>query len=388
MRQFYLSVLLTILSASLTLAQNNPALTTVKNYLNMQAQKLGLDASDYADLRLQTNYTNEKNNLQHVYVQQNIGGYPVYNAIANFALKNNQVVHMNETFEKKALLRMGNQQAVSDVNSIAEIIAEKLGLRLNETAFLNTDFTNSLMYFPTVDGKLNLTWIVHLNIKLDNELKILEVVANAQTGEIYHQHNHLLNCTFDGNVFENPMTNHKKSEKVNWLKQQYISAANLNDNAQYRVYEFPVEAPSFGDRTLLVNPADPFASPFGWHDTDGVAGHESTLTSGNNVKAVNDKNSAGLSWLFVGTPYTFTGYADGGSDLNFDFPIDLTQNMYDSADASTTNLFYLNNMMHDVWYQYGFTEPAGNFQLNNYGNDGAPADEVYAFGQTGEVLDS
>src|SRR5690606_12751712 len=95
-----------------------------------------------------------------------------------------------------------------------------------------------------------------------------------------------------------------------------------------------------------------------------------------------------LNWLYFGGPYTFNGFADGGNELNFDFPIDLTRNMYESADASTTNLFYMNNMLHDVWYQYGFTEAAGNFQVNNYGNGGIGNDEVYAFGQTGEALGS
>jgi hypothetical protein len=27
---------------------------------------------------------------------------------------------------------------------------------------------------------------------------------------------------------------------------------------------------------------------------------------------------------------------------------------------------YMNNIMHDVWYQYGFNEANGNFQENNY----------------------
>jgi hypothetical protein len=27
----------------------------------------------------------------------------------------------------------------------------------------------------------------------------------------------------------------------------------------------------------------------------------------------------------------------------------------------------MNNIMHDVWYQYGFDEASGNFQANNYG---------------------
>ena len=39
--------------------------------------------------------------------------------------------------------------------------------------------------------------------------------------------------------------------------------------------------------------------------------------------------------------------------------------------AAVTNLFYWNNIIHDVQYQYGFDEAAGNFQVNNYGRGGA-----------------
>ena len=387
MKHFYLSVFLFVLTLNYGFSQDNSALNTVKQYLNTEAARLGLSSSDLNDLKLNTHYLNEKNNVEYTYVQQAYGGYPIYNAIANFAVKNGKVLHMNETFQKNLQQRIGNQQAI-DMNLMAELMAQNLGFTLNETAFLNTNFTNDLMYYPTEDGKINLSWIIHLNMKIDNELKIMEVIANAQTGQIYDQHNHLLSCSFSEIPFDNPLTEHKKSEKVAWLNQQYISNATLNDNAQYRVYELPVEAPTFGDRTMVVNPADPIASPFGWHDTNGVVGPESTLTRGNNVVAVNDSNSEGLNWLYFGGPYTFNGFADGGNELNFDFPIDLTRNMYESADASTTNLFYMNNMLHDVWYQYGFTEAAGNFQVNNYGNGGIGNDEVYAFGQTGEALGS
>ena len=54
----------------------------------------------------------------------------------------------------------------------------------------------------------------------------------------------------------------------------------------HRVFPMPVEAPTFASpvntRTLVSNPATS-ASPFGWNDTNGAAGAESTLTSGNNV---------------------------------------------------------------------------------------------------------
>src|SRR5690606_37321991 len=52
-------------------------------------------------------------------------------------------------------------------------------------------------------------------------------------------------------------------------------------------------------------------------------------------------------------------------------------------DAAITNLFYMNNMMHDVWYHYGFDEGSGNFKQNNYGLGGLDEDYVRAEAQDG-----
>jgi hypothetical protein len=47
------------------------------------------------------------------------------------------------------------------------------------------------------------------------------------------------------------------------------------------------------------------------------------------------------------------------------------------------NLFYWNNVMHDVTHGYGFDEAAGNFQVNNYGHGGLGGDDVRAEAQDG-----
>ncbi|KAJ7885476.1 Fungalysin metallopeptidase-domain-containing protein [Mycena olivaceomarginata] len=36
-----------------------------------------------------------------------------------------------------------------------------------------------------------------------------------------------------------------------------------------------------------------------------------------------------------------------------------------NSDAARTNVFYIINTVHDVWYEYGFTEAAFNFQQTN-----------------------
>ena len=52
------------------------------------------------------------------------------------------------------------------------------------------------------------------------------------------------------------------------------------------------------------------------------------------------------------------------------------------------NLIYLNNVVHDILYGFGFNEAAGNFQLDNFGQGGSGSDEVLAEAQDGGGLDN
>jgi hypothetical protein len=125
----------------------------------------------------------------------------------------------------------------------------------------------------------------------------------------------------------------------------------------------------------VENAADPSASPFGWHDTNGVAGPEHTRTRGNNAHAYTDLDANNVA--DAGSD------PDGGGGLYFDFPLDLSQGPQTYRPAAVTNLFYWNNVIHDVTHGYGFDEPSGNFQVNNYGKGGVGNDDVRAEAQDG-----
>ncbi|GMU63752.1 MAG: peptidase M36 [Acidobacteriota bacterium] len=158
---------------------------------------------------------------------------------------------------------------------------------------------------------------------------------------------------------------------------------NWTSDATYRVFASPKESPDDGVRTDEVDPhvaggTDPGtgASPFGWHDLNGTAGADTTLTSGNNVNACVDADANNL--CDVGSQ------PDGGGSLIFQPNLDLsTQQPADYRDAAVVNLYYWNNILHDVFYQYGFDEASGNFQENNYGRGGLASDSVNADAQDG-----
>ncbi len=150
------------------------------------------------------------------------------------------------------------------------------------------------------------------------------------------------------------------------------------DWGTYNVYALPNDAPNDGIRSIVDNPADATYSPFGWHDTNGIAGAEFTDTRGNNVSAqedADDNDSGGFR-------------PDGGVDLNFSFPIDFGQSPSAYRSAAITQLFYVGNTVHDLFAHYGFTEAAGNFQATNYSGLGLGGDAVQADAQDGSGMDN
>ena len=140
----------------------------------------------------------------------------------------------------------------------------------------------------------------------------------------------------------------------------------------YRVVPFPFESPDTGGFALVTDPADPAASPLGWHN-DGARDY--TVTRGNNVHAYVDADGDDAS-----DPGS---EPDGGPSLTFDFPFDPAAPTAQNEPAAVTNLFYWNNVAHDVAYRYGFDEAAGNFQVTNTTGLGLGGDAVRAEARDG-----
>ncbi|XQW84811.1 rhombosortase-dependent M36 family metallopeptidase [Thalassotalea piscium] len=106
---------------------------------------------------------------------------------------------------------------------------------------------------------------------------------------------------------------------------------------------------------------------------DAWLADDATTTDGNNVKAYVDAVA----------PDGFTTgdiIADVTSANTFDYSYDtsLTENSIHNRKAATVNLFYLNNYLHDDFYDHGFDEASGNAQNVNYGRGGVEGDAINA----------
>ena len=140
----------------------------------------------------------------------------------------------------------------------------------------------------------------------------------------------------------------------------------VNDGSSYRVFAFPTREPERRAADARGQPRGRDASPFGWHDTDGAAGPEFTITQGNNVHAYLDQDD--------NNAMDFGGSPDGGAG-----PRLRLRGRPDPARAELPRrrrhepLLQQQHRSTTSCTRYGFDEPSGNFQANNYGRGGRAA---------------
>jgi extracellular elastinolytic metalloproteinase len=192
---------------------------------------------------------------------------------------------------------------------------------------------------------------------------------------------------------------HKVVSVVDWASDAPMPKKSESSPATYNVFAWGVNDPSEGERTIEKERIDSLASPAGWHafpyDNDPSYRvknaptppkdfwRNTTSTMGNNVWAHEDWEGMN-NWINNYRP-------DAGSSKAFDFPYkpkntdksDALAEAKKFINATVTQLFYTTNMVHDLYYRYGFDEMAGNFQQYNFGRGGRENDAVIANAQDG-----
>ncbi|NTX13749.1 tandem-95 repeat protein [Myxococcus sp. CA056] len=116
-------------------------------------------------------------------------------------------------------------------------------------------------------------------------------------------------------------------------------------------------------------------APYSQNDPWLAAG--ATVTAGNNVDAYADLFAPDF---FSAGDLRPTVTAPGVFDRTMLFDIQPNANAEQIA-AATTSLFYLNNWLHDWYYDSGFDELSGNAQLDNFERGGEDGDPIQAQAQ-------
>ncbi len=155
---------------------------------------------------------------------------------------------------------------------------------------------------------------------------------------------------------------------------EIVSIERRTASDSYNVF---VEDPGKNAQTVVAGPGTGnVESPAGW-----LSGAQTTLNiTGNNAHAyldadANNAPDAGGTAVASGNFLTAASLTTAPSTAS-------------NREVAVQNLFYLNNVLHDVLYRHGFNEANGNFQSNNFGKGGAGNDPVQAEAQDGSGTDN
>jgi extracellular elastinolytic metalloproteinase len=332
------------------------------DFVQKHREALGLELRDLAHLEVTDRVYSKETGITNLYLRQTHKGLPVYNAQLQINVDGEgRVLGVHSDFLPALDSALAGVQPRVGAGEAVAGLARHLGVQLRQTpralkaeagarqrtrveveGLSSEPIDAELVVLPVRRGEARLAW--RFQVHTEDQQHAYDVTVDASTGEV-------------------------------WTRFDWVASDS------YKVYPVPVESPNHisplppsDGRVTVLNPANTLASPYGWHDTNGVAGAEYLIPRGNNVHAYEDIN-------FDGLPPA--SQPSCGSTLNCVFTINLSGAPNTYIPAAVTNLFYWNNIIHDVTYQYGFTEAAGNFQVNNYGRGGLGNDDVRAEAQDG-----
>ena len=223
-----------------------------------------------------------------------------------------------------------------------------------------------------------------------NRTNYMHIFVDAVDGDI-------INLSKFGPSDENSEEDAKDYE-VGSHMQQHVDPSRRRLSA-FSAVQYPKEnpcpsCPRFGrnvpgsDRTFDVEDIEPLSlvrdpefidsSPNGWLKIGDTTYDE---TRGNNARvAFSIKQDSS-------DPYAsgVTAFATDSSSNVFDYShqsvvhedsIGLNTHVSASLEAAVVNAFYWSNIIHDIFYQYGFNEESGNFQEENFGRGGKGGDSM------------
>jgi Fungalysin metallopeptidase (M36)/Fungalysin/Thermolysin Propeptide Motif len=396
-------------------AKAQTEIANAKSFLISNAEKYRLSETDIKEMKVSSAYLSPTTGWYHIYFNQSYQDVEVFNALLNVTLKDGQVVQTNHSFVEYLAVRASSLSTTNlKGTTLSPVQAiEKAAQYLNLTAsnitkqqetpssllangvtsgkYLDKTLSNEnidvkLYWLPYELGegevvkdrtRLALTYSVRIVTKDNNN--IWNVHVDVNTGAIIRQVDEVIHCDFgvphkDG-ISHTCNENHAgHSLQKNNVGNNLLVAPN-----QYNVFDYPLESPNHGGRTVVSSPYTRFlpatmgpGTTNGWHN-DGTVDY--TTTRGNNVWAKDD---------LAADNETTIGSSPTSATLDFNFPYtQATNTAAGNLDAAITNLFYWNNVMHDILWRYGFDEPSGNFQKDNLGKGGAGNDFVFADAQDG-----
>ncbi|KAH6590708.1 hypothetical protein BASA50_009204 [Batrachochytrium salamandrivorans] len=255
------------------------------------------------DFKVANSFT-DLSGISHVYGAHMINGASISNHQAAAHVNNGEVAFFSTSFNTDQHLTK-RDITVSAPEATVDFAKASATASAQLGIPVDSEFEHALEYVAQPDGKV--VYAYKLQLRNTPVTKWVQVWCHADTGRV-------------------------------------IQVVNFANEASYKAIPLPHRDPNEGFSTVS-NPELRGSSPNGW--TGGKA------TEGNSVITSDTRGK------------TTPSIRDGVFDTKFNSQEE--PGTAANIAATAVNLFYLANVMHDISYQYGFTEIAGNFQKSNFG---------------------
>ena len=368
----------------------------VRGFLSRNHDLYGLSLRQIGQLRKTADYTNPAGNISWVQLSQEIRGLPVFQGellgainskgelfrtvgrlvpeleYAKIAAEINLQKSLGKNRDRLAAHASPGKELTTSAAQAVAIGGRSIGVTVDPESLVvseeSADGTSvvfeagpfaqptkaQLIYFPLGPGDVTLAW----SLALWQDVPAYYTIVDAQGSE---------EVLWRKNVTE------EQTQPATYSFYNDDSPAPLSPSNS--VPGAPVQGAAIG-RTLITLISEHVSNNTGWIP-DGA-----NTTTGNNVDAGLDlvaPNGIDPGTRPIGAPFRV-----------FDFPYNPAPGIPPPGDSPTlanyrngevVNMFVWSNRYHDRLYELGFTEAAGNFQLDNFGRGGLGNDFVRAEAQ-------
>ncbi|MFT5450721.1 MAG: hypothetical protein ACI9N9_000201 [Enterobacterales bacterium] len=375
---------ITVSATPSKLSKKNQNIAASDYYLSQSAFQHGMTKSSIQQANLQ--YISDRGvGAIIAKYQQEVDGIEVFNHEIN-VMMDQELQHIASSgYFTEAILKPNQSTFMMSPTEAISIAFNNLGGAISEDAFIEGAATDKFRNFNVIEqaasSKIELqgkTRLKQVYFSLNGQLVpafYTEITAGERKSTSSRLYSYVISAV-DGKVlFRNNLTS--------------------SDTKTYRVF-----ADATGQNVPMDSPTGNDLTPNPMGTADGSINE--VITTPNLITLDHGTISTNDPWLVATDEtkgnnvdaYVDITAPDGFGDANdaratttsadtFDYSYDygINSTTAEARNAAVVNLFYVNNFLHDWFYDNGFNEAAGNAQLTNFGRGGAENDPLLAEGQ-------
>ena len=291
----YLLICLFVFTAQVNAQFQSQSNNNLSKKQPIDIQKLVQDkAAQNVSYIITAQHMSRTSGVHHMYLRQAVNGIEIIGTESSIhKTQNGTTLKKHNNFVKDIATTVKNTSPGISASQAINGVAQQMGYTIsnlqeierkgtinqeviyNKAGISVSAIPVKLAYFYQQGQGTTLVW--QLSVEEINSTDWWEFLVHAGTGTIISKLNYTVSCFTDDHNHNSCNDIADTEEKASTSKATCeIENSSALMVGSYNVIAMPDESPQHGSagRQVVVNPDNAIASPFGWHDTDGVAGVE------------------------------------------------------------------------------------------------------------------